>query len=307
VEYDRDRLSWQIILGIIQVQNGSAMFFTDTLVDTLRKDYDIPVEVRKLASGKSQRDLDLVALQEAANFRKNPAWGDVRVLSQEEYNDVKADMDTASLEDKASVRLFDMQHAVWGVEDAVVDESFYNDLVMSVAAMDVYYRAKRFKMMTDNTLAWNRGTLTRKFEVILGMDDKNLELFKAKCKQHHVMLVTGHSILDRLLGVAKLSQLSAFEQAAVQEVEVDHVFHQYLEGLSASEQTSFHKTFGLKPYTGGFRMLLVLCKKAFNIDVSRGATNCKRAPWHTIHLQNTKLKALEAKYKPRYFNLGVAE
>jgi hypothetical protein len=305
VEYDRDRLSWQIILGIIQVQNSSAMFFTDTLVDTLRKDYGIPVGVRKLAHGKNQRELDLVALQDAANFRKNPAWEDVRILSYEDYSIVKGDLDNASPEDKACVRLYDMQHSVWGVEDALVDESFYNDLVMSVAAMDVYYRAKRFKMMTNNTLAYNRESLTRKFETILGMDDKNLELFKAKCKQHHVMLVTGHSILDRLLGVAKMCKLSAYEEVTVDENEVEHVFQQYLNALTCSEKTAFFKTFGLKQDTVAFSMLKTACKKAFNIDVSRGATNCLRAPWHTIRLQNTKLRTLEQKYQPSYYNMGM--
>jgi hypothetical protein len=53
VEYDRDRLSWQIILGIIQMQNGSAMPLR-TRSSTPRKDYNIP-STRQLTPGKDKR------------------------------------------------------------------------------------------------------------------------------------------------------------------------------------------------------------------------------------------------------------
>jgi hypothetical protein len=305
VEYDRDRLSWQIILGIIQMQNGSAMFFADTLVNTLRKDYNIPVDVRQLTPGKDKRNLDLVALQEAANFRKNPAWSDIQKLTPDQYTDIKANLEEATPEDRASVRLFDVQHCVWGVADEFVDENFYNTLVMSAASMDEYYRAKRFKMLCANTLVHNKERLTQRFEDILGMDDKNLELFKAKCKQHHVMLVTGHSLLLRLIGASAITQVGAFELVTTGEKHVDVVVTEYLAELSPSEQKAFHKTFGTKTNSGPYRTLLMVCKKAFNIEVSRGAHNCERAAWHTIHVQNKKLKSLEDRYQPLYANLTL--
>jgi hypothetical protein len=47
VEYDRDRLSWKVILGIIQTQNLSAMYYTDIFTAALRSDYGIPVQITK--------------------------------------------------------------------------------------------------------------------------------------------------------------------------------------------------------------------------------------------------------------------
>jgi hypothetical protein len=305
VEYDRDRLSWQVLLGIIQMQNSSAMFYTDTLVETLRDDYGIPVAVHMLTSSDDKRDLDLVALQDAASFRKNPVWLEVRLLTLEEYSEVQANYEDASTVDKASMRLYTLQHTVWGVSNDVVDEQFYNELVMSHGAMDEYYRAKRFKMLTTRTLEQNRGTLTRKFEGILGMEDRNLELFKTKCKVHYTMLTAGHSIFGRLLGARGMENLARMQCESVTESDVNSIVNGYTSSLNKEERSAFDKTFSLKSDAGGYRTLLTVARKAFNVEVSRGATNCQRAAWTSVRLQNKKLKRIEEKYKPTFPNMGI--
>jgi hypothetical protein len=52
------------------------------------------------------------------------------------------------------------------------------------------------------------------------MDDKNLSCTKAKTKNHHLMLVTGHIILSRMLGVSGLSIAGSFGAAEVSEEHV---------------------------------------------------------------------------------------
>jgi hypothetical protein len=303
VEYDRERLSWQIILGIIQMHNSSAMFFTDTLVETLRKDYGIMTDVRKLVAGTDKRHLDLVALQEAAAFRKIPEWADVRILTNDDYIRIKGDIEHATAEDRASVKMFDMQHAVWGVKDELVDENFYLNMTMNASAMDDYYRATRFKLMTRRSLGENKEGMARKFEYILGMDDKNLELYKAKTKNHHLMLVTGHIILSRMLGVSGLSTLGSFGVAEVSEEHVDAVIGQYKCELSASEVAAFLKLFGLAKDATGYRVLLMLARKAFNIELTRMNRLSTHADWRRLKLTNTKLPLLESRYKPAYPNM----
>jgi hypothetical protein len=300
VEYDRDRLSWQIILGIIQMHSSSAMFFTDTLVETLQQDYGIPVQVHKLTSGQDARNLDLVALQEAASFRKNPSWDEVRILSVSECDELKSDMENISVGDKASIKLFSIQHGVWGVKDELVDERFYNELVMSAAAADEYYRVGRFKKLTTRTLAENRATLTNRITDILGMDDKNLELYKAKCKVHLGMLVTGQSIITRLLGVEAMDTLTRLDRVVVKDEDVSRVVNDYVQGLSRPELTAFNKLFGIKSDTTAYRTLFKVALKAFGIEVGRESNNSERPGWHNIKLQNKRLRWIEETYMPTY-------
>jgi hypothetical protein len=78
VEYDRDRLSWKVILGIIQTQNLSAMYYTDIFTAALRSDYGIPVQITKYKPSGSMRDVDMAVLQNAAKTRTIPAFDTIK-------------------------------------------------------------------------------------------------------------------------------------------------------------------------------------------------------------------------------------
>jgi hypothetical protein len=42
------------------------------------------------------------------------------------------------------MKLYDCEHAIWGVKANLVDETFYKSLVMSAGAFEYYFHVKRF-------------------------------------------------------------------------------------------------------------------------------------------------------------------
>jgi hypothetical protein len=51
-----------------------------------------------------------------------------------------------TLEDRAAMKLYDCEHAIWGVKANLVDETFYKSLVMSAGAFEYYFHVKRFSL-----------------------------------------------------------------------------------------------------------------------------------------------------------------
>jgi hypothetical protein len=71
--------------------------------------------------------------------------------------------------------MFDNTACRVGRQDELVDENFYANMTMNASAMDDYYRATRFKLMTRRSLGENKEEWRASLS-ILGMDD--MELYK---------------------------------------------------------------------------------------------------------------------------------
>jgi hypothetical protein len=86
------------------------------------------------------------------------------------------------------MKLYDCEHAIWGVKANLVDETFYKSLVMSAGAFEYYFHVKRFLSLKQHPEE-NRNRMRAKINEIMHMSDKNLELYKSKSKTHYSLLI----------------------------------------------------------------------------------------------------------------------
>jgi hypothetical protein len=306
VEYDRDVLSWQIVMGIIQTQNLSAMYYTDVLASTLKSDYGMPVTVLPLQPNKGQRDLDLAILQDAAKTRAIPEFDTIQRLTASTYMVLKTTgPEDLSLEDRAAMRLYDCQHGVWGVDADVVDEAFYKTLVMAAGAFDYYFHVKRFLSMTECTIDENRDRMSERMSDILHLADKNLELFKTKSKTHYGLLLSGQGLVNSLLDFQQLDALTRLQPITIPIDKVDSTISTYLAKLSDQERRNFRSLFGVERDACGLTVLQSVMKKAFAIRVGRQHRCPTRKAYHFAKIDNDKLKKIMKKYRPTFPMSGL--
>jgi hypothetical protein len=302
-EYDKSRMSWHIICGIIQTQNQSAMYFTDVLAGALTTDYAIPVKRVGVQSAIGSRDLDLAILQNAAKTRAIPPFETIVRLASDQYDELKASTVELTLEERAALRLYDCEHGIWGVAPELVDDEFYRTLVMAAGAFDYYFHVKRF-MSLAQSLNENTARMRDRMREIIGLSDKNLELFKTKSRMHYTLLLTGQSLLQCVLSGTQIDQLVAYDHVLVPIERVEREVSRYLKDLSAEENKAFMTLFKLTPGTAGLKIVQAVAKAAFGVSVARQHGHPEKKAYNVIKFKNDKLQKVVAKYLPSFPAMG---
>jgi hypothetical protein len=303
IEYDKDRLSWHIIGGIIQTQNLSAMHYTEVLAGALRTDYGIPVTLVGNSRTGGQRDLDLAILQNAAKTRAIPAFDTVARLDAIEYDALKKSNEELTLEQRAAMRLYDCEHGVWGVEADLVDETFYRTLVMGAGSFDYYFHVKRF-MSLSQPLEENRDRMRARLNEIIHLSDKNLELFKSRSKQHYSLLLAGQALLQRIMGMKEMDDMIHFRQVLVPIERLETMLGRYLSGFNGEELKAFKDLFNVKPGAGALKTVQRVMTSAFDVRVGRQYRQKERSGFHVARFDNEKLQKILVKYHPSFPAMG---
>jgi hypothetical protein len=304
IEYDKERLSWHIIGGIIQTQNLSAMHYTEVLSSALRTDYGIPVKiVRSIKVGGGQRDLDLAILQNAAKTRAIPDFDTVTRLDVIEYDTLKKSNEELTLEQRAAMRLYDCEHGVWGVAADLVDDAFYRSLVISAGAFDYYFHVKRFKSLTQ-PLDENRDRMRARLSEIIHLSDKNLELFKSKSKLHYSLLLSGQGLLQRIMGMKEMDDLIHFRQVLVPIERLESMLGRYCAGFSGVELKAFKELFKVEPGADALKTVQLVMKAAFDVRVRRQDRHQEKAGYNVAKFDNEKLQKILVKYQPSFPSMG---
>jgi hypothetical protein len=302
-EYDKSRMSWHIICGIIQTQNQSAMYFTDVLAGALSTDYTIPVERVGVQSAIGSRDLDLAILQNAAKTRAIPPFETIARLSGGQYDELKASTVELTLEERAALRLYDCEHGIWGVAPDLVDDEFYRTLVMAAGAFDYYFHVKRF-MSLSQSLNENTARMRDRMREIIGLSDKNLELFKTKSRMHYTLLLTGQTLLQCVLSGTQIDELVAYDRVLVPLERVEQEVARYVRDLSVEERKAFMTLFKITPGTVPLKIVQAVAKAAFGISVARQHSTVGKKAHSVIKFKNEKLQKVIAKYRPSFPAMG---
>lgn len=290
LKYDRDRLSYQIIKGIIVMQNRSAMFYSDILGTTLKEDYGI--EIYNGEDDETQDADFLSLLQDSMTVDDIPPFDSVPIITRREYDTIAPTTDI----EKAAMRLFEYKNLKWHVEE--VDDDFYK-AIMKKDANEVFHRDRRFCKL-DNSLADNKGIFAYQMEKILKTHDpafdSNLEVYKKKTKDHHSMIIEGQLLLLSLLSKEDMKLLKSMQPVTVDEGSIETAMNMHTLRMDPREKKCFEKLFGLKKdFTVSTRFKKLLLK-AFGLDVSRASTNPNRPNYSRLVISNT-LAEFKDKYK----------
>lgn len=294
-KYDSDRLSYQILKGIISMQNRSAMFYSQLLKATLASDYGIPVTEAQTPAEESD-DVELLKDCLAVTSSSVP-FECVPILSEQEYMLLKLKADKTAVE-SAAMKLYISMAYMWGIPRDLVDDAFYKKLVMGKDADSVYNEAKRFRMFSKRSLETNSHCFTAAVERILDTDDPNITIYRNAVTSSYVKLLTAQSFLQLLLSDSEYEQLASMQDIIVHKDSVDAALRKYMRGLQASEKKGAEKMFNLDK--GPYKALKSIAGKAFGLTFSLCNSNSERDGYQQIRVSCSKLRELEQRYKPTF-------
>lgn len=303
--YDRDRLSYHVLLGIKLMNNKSAMFYNDLLCSTLKEDYDICItqeNVKMLTS--EEYDIDIAALQGIKTEKATVSYKSTTILTDDEYFNLKDNEEDLTESDMASMKLYVYYRNIYGIPIEKVDEKFYETYVAETSAYDTYCKDRRFRLMCSNDLTTNKGNYIKKMNALVSRDDYNLDLHKKLMSTHHKLLLTAQTFLGLLLTDEELDSLKAHKTVLVKETLVKRKLEELLEIIRtgrfySAKKRDFLDMFQIKETSGTLTVLRNVLKRSMGLDVRRPTTNPKRAAYDDIYIKSDH-DAFRSEYGPTY-------
>jgi hypothetical protein len=301
LEYDVERLSFLVIVGILMMRNRSTVHFSTLLTDTLHFDYAIPCQVMNESLPLlDQTQLDMLRAAPC----KLPAvpFEDVRgAMALINDAGVMKSMDKRVAQ--ATRRLMEYKTARWHLPVSIEDDSlrtFYEKTATS-DAQELFHRAQRFVALCDKTLDENRDDFARSIHHTLDSADPNVLLFKRRMHAYHMKIVLGRQYLEALLTAEAVRDIERHDQVEVHETVCEKTYAAMLSPMSEDDVNQFNALFEIKQPTG-----LMLAKwilgGAFGIDVRRRDKKPGRTNFDQILLRETYLHDMESDFNANIRN-----
>jgi hypothetical protein len=305
VRYDTDRISYQILKGILLNRNKSVLKFYDILVNTLQKDYNIHCTTQKLQEDK--KDLER-AIEMYEKWKKETAqqveFSSYLIINNMAYleicNKLKRNQDVTP-EEKLKKWIYDMSKNVWRISGEV-DEYFFRNYIGEVTVkniknkFEVYYKMMRLEHLLFMSLEENKRNYYEKLQDIL-TDDYNIKLYRTKVKEFHKKLEIGQEVCDKVFEEGYKNKLLAGETITFTSTSLCDNIKVFLQGKSDSEFDAIRRILSLKKETYSERkkvfedkkLILALFRNimsiVFDINVktlSRGNKNKNRANYNNV-------------------------
>lgn len=287
--YDTDRLSYQILKGIIMVKNRSRVFYLDTLKKTLEEDYGIPCILQEIAYKPDVDTAVMSEIDDATNkINVDIPFSDDLIISEDEFYLLCDKLHLTDTE-RMQKRLYEMQHFMWKMD--CVDEEFYKNLVACKSAYEKYYKAQRFSKLMKYSESEMQAQFTAKMEAIKNSLDPNIELFKSKYAEYYRKLICGLKLLKALFDNEEWKNILV-QKLKIHENDLIKRCNNYLNGFSKTELKELHNTFG----TAKLKELMIvrdILDDTFGISINRGNLSTKREQYRDIVLTYSKLPLLQ--------------
>jgi hypothetical protein len=106
------------------------------------------------------------------------------------------------------MKLYDCEHAIWGVKANLVDETFYKSLVMSAGAFEYYFHVKRFLSLKQHPEE-NRNRMRAKINEIthVRQEPRTIQIQV----QDTLSLLIGQALLHRILDSQERHECCTFD------------------------------------------------------------------------------------------------
>ena len=298
--YDKERLSYQILKGIITLQNRSSAFFIDTLKQTLTEDYDIPCSIDNSSDVWNDQDHALISEIENKISIEPPPFSSDFIVSLQEYDDLCYATDLTPLQ-QIQKRVYEIGVTLWGVDPSNIDAAFYDKYIAPNDAYDKVYMAQRCARASNHSYDEVLGEFYRKMDLVKYSCDPNMELFKSRYKTYYLKLLTGMQMLNSCFESEWKDKFSSFQNLRVHESKIEKAYNDVVGGFNANEKADFYKLYELGPKTKpfiGFKKVLSL---GFGMDAERSTNNNKRPSYKDIIIDNFIMSTLDSSYSPKIF------
>lgn len=252
LSYEKNRLSYHILKGIIMNVNKSLKKYTEILVNTLKEDYHIPCEEVEFAASESVliESMKLYdRIKSAATEDAIPFDPDRHVISMEKYNELVG-KNTLTREEKFQKWIYEVGVNMWQIYPDSIDDAFFTHYIGQYKmdnvkeAFNTFYKALRIHDM-QRTLDENRGRMRSALDGLRSGEDYNLELYRSRTSKYYEMLLEGQTLIEKVFG-RKDRHLPDDSGKEIHKVSTVHMkMKAYMETLNADRFYNIVKTCGL--------------------------------------------------------------
>lgn len=321
LHFDRDRLSYHILKGIILNKNRSLRYFPSILYQTLVDDYNIPCK-----QADYEPDIDeLLESIELYNQIKTSLkegdtidWSPSLVVDDDTYNKIVSKHqrgEALSNEELLQKWIYHVAFELWEVQDkGVIDKQFYQKYIGPYdnkhvrQAYESFYTMMRTRDLHANSIDINKEMYQARINKVLqNSQDYNIDLYKTKLKVYYTLLIEGQEIYNSVVGTITTKEL---EYKTIESRMKD-----YLLKISDTKYKSLISTFEMDKKAYGdkkktqedgkksYNFFKQVMNIGFGIDVSvssRGTQNNKRENYDNkkITISTEAYDLLKTKYKP---------
>jgi Origin of replication binding protein len=298
LQYDTQRLSFLVIVGVLMMRNRSTVRYSDIMVNTLGSDYNIPcTTVSYKEPVLSQPDLDML---KAAPKKSDPVpWEEVSYWLQE-----GVDCDDDTLMSKGLRKAYSAARSLkqfmvhrWKTRDLNMEETrlFYEAVTNEEEAYEAYHRAARFVQACDHALDKNVSTFVSCVDSDMCDADPNVAVFKGRRQAYAMKVVIGQRYLMAVTDDQSLSRIATLGQIDTTEDACLQAYQAIVSDMSPAEHTKFCKLFDIKVLTG-FMAAKKILGASFGVDVCRKDKKAGRKHYTTLLLQQKTMLDMQTRF-----------
>jgi hypothetical protein len=208
IVFDRRRLSYHVLKGIVYIKHKSLLHGTAILVHTLRTDYNIACEVVDYHPVRDAvADGDAVAQRTKTYDAENDIpFSSALVLRQDECDALRerSVQQTTPLtpHEKLCLWVHDACTNYYGIDPPACDAAFFDAYIGPAtragvaAALATFYRAMRFMDLAALSSADLRLAYDAKLAAIVVVDDRNMEMYRTRVRAYYEQAIEGARLLE---------------------------------------------------------------------------------------------------------------
>lgn len=211
--YDKDKLSYKILRGIVTMKNTSLVYFQEILQNTLQEDYNIPCNVQECPSLCPRKPPTHSMTQPRKQCVIDPEdFDSSMVISKSEYHKLSRILcHQKSDVEKHLMWIHEAVVCLWRIESRYVDRWFYEHCIGQHDR-----EIKKAKELFAKCLRWHIAATNHNMESIIKMieiemksidGDYNMTLFHKNPAMFYQMILEGKNAIQNVFGPLSISAL----------------------------------------------------------------------------------------------------
>jgi hypothetical protein len=232
--------------------NKSLLKFTDTIVNTLKEDYNVKCQVQEYEPS----DTILMEAQELFEelkrdrVSKEIKFSESLIIDGAEYEKLSNKRESHTDEEKMKKWIYEIAINLWRIPREKIDEAFFDHFIGQYemkhikSAFGKFYKGLRYKEL-ENSLAENRERLHESIQSLVQTSrDFNLDLFRTKTTKYYEMLLEGQYLLERVFNIK--GRLGGGGSVVCLDKDIHIRFKEYADGLHGERWDNIKRMFDLK-------------------------------------------------------------
>jgi hypothetical protein len=296
--YDKERLSYQILKGIILLYNRSYSFYIDILKNTLKQDYNISCQFIKNDSVISPEDSTFISEIDNKINDIIPSFSNDLIINELEY-DFLFQFDNLTPIQKIQKRLFEISNNLYGIDSTKIDIDFYNNYVINNKSYDIVYALQRINRAINFKISDIQNEFSQKLDNIKLSNDPNIEIYKSKFISHYLKLITGVNLLNHLFDSTWKDNFKTIKKIHIYETYLSDSYNDFMSSLTSNQKKELFTLYDLKSTSKPFIAVKKILNTTFYIDINRRDTNPTRDAYKDLYINFNDISNIYIKYTPK--------